>query len=87
EYVINATSLGTIGGIILCYKEELELEYLEVTNGKCEELHRAEGEEVQDSISSNVEPHCRYGGRRGHGVGPQAPGWRPPSHEVPQPTG
>ncbi|KAL6003767.1 hypothetical protein ACLOJK_004313, partial [Asimina triloba] len=25
-------------------------------------------------------PHRRYGGRRGHSGGPQAPGWHPPCH-------
>ncbi|KAL5978899.1 hypothetical protein ACLOJK_018794, partial [Asimina triloba] len=32
-------------------------------------------------------PCRRYEGRRDHGGGLQAPGWHPPHHGVPQPTG
>ncbi|KAL5976812.1 hypothetical protein ACLOJK_021146 [Asimina triloba] len=37
---------GARRGIIRCFREVVELEYLKEINGKCEELHRAEGEQL-----------------------------------------
>ncbi|KAL5980194.1 hypothetical protein ACLOJK_036661 [Asimina triloba] len=61
-YVFNVISLGTSGGTALCYNEAVEPGYLEAINGKCEKLHRAEGEEVEDSISNNLD----LGQSKGH---------------------
>ncbi|KAL5999479.1 hypothetical protein ACLOJK_037764, partial [Asimina triloba] len=54
---------------------------------RLERVARRAGERVQAGWSGCVAPRRRYGSRRGHGGGPQAPGRHPPRHGVPQPTG